>query len=747
MLELWGGHECTVNRVGEVWRDQTIRSGHQDRLSDLALFANLNIKALRYPILWERVAPDDPNVRDWSWTDERLAEIRRLGMRPIAGLLHHGSGPHYTSLVSDNFVQGLADHARATAERYPWILDWTPVNEPLTTARFSGLYGHWYPHAEDERTFWLALLNEIDGTRAAMADIRKVIPGARLIQTEDLGQAYGTEPFADEVAFQNTRRWISWDLLTGKVTPDHPLWARLEAFGFAARLADIAAAPCPPDVLGVNFYITSERFLDHRAERYPQWVAGDLGQFDMDALRVLEPRPVGLEGLLQQAWDRYGLPIAVTESHLNGTRDEQMRWTAEAWTTALRLQAKGVDFRAITAWALLGSFDWNSLLTKEAGFYEAGTFDIRSGTPRPTGMAGMLRRLGSGENAAWLEADPVLGDPGWWRREIRLSLPIHRWGEGPREPPLPPTPKLAPVLIIGAAGTLGQAFAQACTIRGLRYVLTRRAECDLLDPDSITAALAAHKPWAVVNAAGWLDVDAAEQEPDACFAANTVGPANLARACAAAGLHLTSFSSALVFDGLTERLYVETDAPAPLSVYGQSLAQAEQAVADLLPSALIIRTGPLFSPDDASDFANRLVARLGAGLPALASENIVTPTYTPDLVDACLNLIIDKASGLVHLSQETPLSWLAFGQAIARSVQLDPALVQAATPDQLGWRAIRPDNAALRSIYGAVLSSLDDALARFAAVVLEARARAPRRRDFGAGQPREAERALEDGGR
>jgi len=731
MLELWGGHECTVNRVGDVWRDQTIRSGHQDRLSDLALFADLNIKALRYPILWERVAPDDPNVRDWSWSDERLAEIRRLGMRPIAGLLHHGSGPHYTSLVADNFVAGLADHARATAERYPWIMDWTPVNEPLTTARFSGLYGHWYPHAEDEATFWLALLNEIDGTRAAMAEIRKIIPGARLIQTEDLGQAYGTEPFTQEVEFQNTRRWISWDLLTGKVTPDHPLWARLEAFGFAERLADIAAAPCPPDVLGVNFYITSERFLDHRTERYPQWVAGDLGQFDMDALRVLEPRPVGLEGLLQQAWDRYGLPIAVTESHLNGTRDEQMRWTAEAWTTALRLQANGVDFRAITAWALLGSFDWNSLLTKEAGFYEAGTFDIRSGTPRPTAMAPMLRRLGSGEDAAWLEADPVLGDPGWWRREIRLSLPIHRWGEGPREPPLPPTPKLAPVLIIGAPGKLGQAFAQACTIRGLRYVLTRRAECDLSDPDSIAAALSTHKPWAVINAAGWLDVDAAELEPDACFAANTIGPANLARACAADGLHLTSFSSALVFDGTLERPYVETDAPAPLSVYGHSLAQAEQAVAQALPSALIVRTGPLFSPDDASDFANRLTARLGAGLPALASEASVTPTYAPDLVDACLNLIIDKAAGLVHLSQETPLSWVAFGQAIARSVQLDPALVQAATPEQLGWRAIRPQNAALGSKYGAVLPSLDDALARFAAVVLEARARAPRRRDFG----------------
>ena len=71
------------------------------------------------------------------------------------------------------------------------MTDWTPVNEPLTTARFSALYGHWYPHAVDEATFWLALLNEVEGTCAAMREVRHVNPAARLIQTEDLGQAAG----------------------------------------------------------------------------------------------------------------------------------------------------------------------------------------------------------------------------------------------------------------------------------------------------------------------------------------------------------------------------------------------------------------------------------------------------------------------------------------------------------------------------------------------------------------------------
>jgi hypothetical protein len=61
--------------------------------------------------------------------------------------VHHGSGPRHTDLLDPAFATGLADYAGAVAARYPWVTDWTPVNEPLTTARFAALYGFWYPHA------------------------------------------------------------------------------------------------------------------------------------------------------------------------------------------------------------------------------------------------------------------------------------------------------------------------------------------------------------------------------------------------------------------------------------------------------------------------------------------------------------------------------------------------------------------------------------------------------------------------
>src|SRR5688572_3188375 len=107
-IEVWAGVECTLNRVGNEWHDQIERSGHARRESDLDLFAGLGIRTLRYPILWERVAPLNIDAPDWSWTDARLARLRALGINPIAGLVHHGSGPAYTSLLDPAFPRLLA---------------------------------------------------------------------------------------------------------------------------------------------------------------------------------------------------------------------------------------------------------------------------------------------------------------------------------------------------------------------------------------------------------------------------------------------------------------------------------------------------------------------------------------------------------------------------------------------------------------------------------------------------------------
>src|SRR5947209_3558346 len=232
-MELWGGVECTINRVHNRYFNQLALSGHWGRAdSDLERFAALGLRALRFPLLWESLAPDSLEEIDWGWSDARMAKLRSLGIRPIVGLLHHGSGPRYTNLLDPAFPEKLAKFAGEVARRYPWIDAYTPANEPLTTARFSALYGHWYPHARDDRSFVQALVNQCRGVALAMEAIREVNSDAQLIQTDDLGRAFSTPHMRYQADFENERRWLAWDLLRGAVDNEHALWSYFESRRF-----------------------------------------------------------------------------------------------------------------------------------------------------------------------------------------------------------------------------------------------------------------------------------------------------------------------------------------------------------------------------------------------------------------------------------------------------------------------------------------------------------------------------------
>ncbi len=721
--EVWAGIECTVNRVGDQYFDQLERNGHATRLEDLDLFAELGVRAIRYPVLWERTAPNGIESADWSWADERLGRLRELGIRPIVGLVHHGSGPRHTSLIDPAFPEKLAEFARAVAERYPWVDMYTPVNEPLTTARFSGLYGHWYPHGQDALTFARALLIECRATVLSMQAIREVNPAAQLVQTEDLGKTHSTPLLAYQAELENERRWLSFDLLCGRLNRSSLMWNYLRDFGVdEAELDWFVENPCPPDVLGINHYLTSERFLDERTEHYPIGSHGGNGKHnyaDVEAVRVCAEGPVGPRALLKETWERYRLPLAVTEVHLGCTREEQLRWLKEIWDGTVSLRNEGVDVRAITAWSLLGAYDWNSLVTRADGFYEPGVFDLRSPQPRPTAIARMLSDLATGREPN----HPLLDTPGWWHRPERLLYPSVscRPSDLGKELTLDfgkteiKTPKSQRLLaIIGARGTLGKAFAHLCDIRGIPYQLLTRQEMDITDPTSVDTALAELNPWAVVNAAGYVRVDDAEREVDACLRANAEGPAILAASCARQGIPLLTFSSDLVFDGTFATPYIETDAVAPLNVYGRSKAEAEVRVLQAHPSALVIRTSAFFGPWDDYNFVTIALRQLAAGQTFVAAEDsVVSPTYVPDLVHTTLDLLIDGEYGLWHLANKGAIAWAELARLAASTAGVDASLVEARPTRELGLTAPRPTYSVLGSERGVLLPSLDNAMSRY----------------------------------
>jgi dTDP-4-dehydrorhamnose reductase len=84
--------------VQDTFRDQLAETGHTNRPHDLDAIAELGLRTLRYPILWEQVAPNRLECASWDWHDARLKLLSKLGITPIAGLVHHGGGPHYTNL-------------------------------------------------------------------------------------------------------------------------------------------------------------------------------------------------------------------------------------------------------------------------------------------------------------------------------------------------------------------------------------------------------------------------------------------------------------------------------------------------------------------------------------------------------------------------------------------------------------------------------------------------------------------------
>lgn len=720
-LELWAGVECTVNRVGDKYFDQLERNGHARRSSDLDLFAALGVRAMRYPVLWERTAPEGLERADWAWADARLRRLREFGIRPIVGLVHHGSGPRETSLVDPAFPDKLASYARAVARRYPWVESYTPVNEPLTTARFSGLYGHWYPHGRDDYTFLRAVMTQCRAVVLAMRAVREVNPSTRLVQTEDLGKIYSTARLRYQSEFENERRWLSFDLLTGRVDRHHSMWDYLRWAGIAEEEIEwFQANPCPPDIMGINHYLTSERFLDERVERYPIGTHGGNGRdayADIEAVRVCAEGTAGPRALLREAWERYSLPLAVTEVHLGCTREEQLRWVDEVWRAARELRSQEVDIRAVTAWSLLGAYDWSSLLTCAKDSYEPGVFDMRAPTPRPTALARMWRDLAAGRE----HTHPALNGPGWWRRlDRRLIYPqCHRSQEGRAGASERGVELMRgaarPLLITGATGTLGNAFARLCKLRGLSYRLLGRHEMDIADADSVDRALEEFEPWAVINAAGYVRVDDAEREPDMCRRENTIGPAVLAAACARANIALLAFSSDLVFDGAGRATpYLESDSVAPLNAYGRSKAEMEARVLETLPAALVIRTSAFFGPWDEYNFVAVALRELASGRTFnAASDGVVSPTYVPDLVNASLDLLIDGECGIWHLANEGAVTWVELACRAASLAGLGTDGIVGQSLHALGLDAPRPLYSALGSERGTLLPPLEQSLARF----------------------------------
>lgn len=277
-----------------------------------------------------------------------------------------------------------------------------------------------------------------------------------------------------------------------------------------------------------------------------------------------------------------------------------------------------------------------------------------------------------------------------------------------------PESDIRPLLLAGAHGTLGRAFGRICHTRGLVAVALGRAGLDIADPAAVANALDHYRPWAVVNAAGYVRVDAAETDEARCFRENATGPAVLAAACAGRGVPLLTFSSDLVFDGRQDGPYAESAVPHPLNVYGRSKLAAEQAVLAAHPAALVVRTSAFFSDWDEHNFVHLALQAARAGQPFEAADDVrIAPTYVPDLVNTALDLLLDEAGGIWHLTCQDSCTWAELARAAAHHAGLPIDFVVPRRMAEFGLPAARPRQSVLTSEKGMIQPSVADALRRY----------------------------------
>lgn len=707
-LKIWAGLECTINRVGDAYFNQLDYAGHWNREEDIEQIAQLGISKIRYPILWERHQERQNEWQNWDCTEKNLLKLKKHGLEPIAGLLHHGSGPAFTHLLDPDFPEKFADYAHQVAKRFPWINDYVPINEPLTTARFSGLYGLWYPHLRDDLSFIKMLINQCKASIMGMEAIRSVNPEAIWIQTEDLGKTHSTDLLSYQADFENQRRWLGFDLLAGKISSQHPLWDYLNWIRLDPKELDLFSnKKQQPDIVGFNYYLTSERYLDEQLSRYPKHTHGanHIHRYaDVEVIRACPQQFLGLKKLVKEAWEQLQKEMAITEIHLHCSREEQLRWFDENWQYLRELKKEGIPMKAMTAWALLGSFGWNRLLTEGKGAYETGVFDCSCGSIRPTALAKFVKQLSNNENST----HPVLNRHGWWhahqfRGEKSSLIQNNHVGLS-----------FKPLLIIGKNGTLGRAFARICKRRAIDFHLSGREELDITNTQSIEKMMELHQPWAIVNTAGYVHVDHAEQDPISCFMANTQGAENLAKICARHAIQFLTFSSDLVFGGHKETAYLESDPVRPLNIYGHSKALAERRILKTYPKALIIRSSSFFGPWDEANFAHQVVQSLYKNESFVAADDIyISPTYVPELVEMSLDLLLDEERGIWHLANQGKLSWADFAAELAERAGFSRNVISRKSALELKFKAARPKFSVIVSERGANLGKLEEALDQY----------------------------------
>ncbi|MBK9162982.1 MAG: dTDP-4-dehydrorhamnose reductase [Acidobacteria bacterium] len=275
-------------------------------------------------------------------------------------------------------------------------------------------------------------------------------------------------------------------------------------------------------------------------------------------------------------------------------------------------------------------------------------------------------------------------------------------------------------LITGANGMVARAAREYCESIGDEVHAFARAELDIADADAVRQTIERLRPDAILNCAAFTDVDGAEAQVEACYAANVEGVRNLARSAADFDARFVTISTDYVFSGEKEGLYTEDDLPEPKGVYAVSKFEGELAAAEANPEAVVVRSGWIYGRGG-TNFLSVMHRLLGEGKAIKAiSDSYGTPTYAGDLARRMRELAASDFTGVIHVTNAGEgTSYSGFAKKLAELGGFDASLIEDVSGETLKRPAPRPKSSKLGSVrevksLGA-LPDWEDALKRFLA--------------------------------
>ncbi len=364
---VWGaGIECSFiphlnidqfewTQHDQMWREDFRRAKEE-----------LGLNALRYALPWHKIESQAGKF-DWSAADERMAAASEMKLELYVDAMHFGTPLWLRQAAGDpEFPEALERFTEALVTRYRGsVRTWCPCNEPLILALFSGDFGFWPPHARKWTGYMPVLSRVVQATSRAIRAIRRADPNAKVVYCDNV-ENYKTRvtDLKEEVARRNLRRYLALDLLMGRVDRRHPLFKWVTSYGLNELDLDwFSTHPQTPDLLGIDYYPNSEWQLDKTAQGIHQ--------------RRSET-PLGLYGIARAYYQRYGLPMMLTETSADGLAINREVWLEQTVEDCRRLREEGVPMLGFFWWPMIDQLDWDGALTHHIGkIHDVGIYNLK----------------------------------------------------------------------------------------------------------------------------------------------------------------------------------------------------------------------------------------------------------------------------------------------------------------------------------------------------------------------------------